>query len=127
VDSSDAEVIATSVLRLARLQRVLYSKDLRDKLQPADLQVLLALWLAPPATVGELAIAAGIEPQSASRSIGRLTARGLVRTAADGSDDRRRRAQRVTPAGRRVVMAFLESAVPLIERHARDSSRSPIL
>lgn len=87
-------------------------------LSAADLRALDCVARAPgPLSVGEVAERLRRHPSSASVSMGRLLARGLVRREADPAD-RRRCLHAVTPAGRRLadqapdrVLVALEGAL----------------
>jgi DNA-binding MarR family transcriptional regulator len=73
-----------------------------------DVQVLIAVWLNPDRTVGEIAEQLALIPQTASKSLRRLQDAGLV---VEDIDVRNRRARRqaLTRPGRKLTTAFIRA------------------
>lgn len=78
----------------------------RLELSPADQQVLIAIWLEPAATVGQIAERLNLRQPSVSRALSRLAEASLCREQAD-ADDARVRRQTLTSKGRRIVEELL--------------------
>lgn len=91
---------------MAARARRLYPRGGCLGLEPADVQVLLALYLSSPQTVCRLAEALALSQPSVSHSLRRLAARSLVRAGVDASDTRRR-PQAITRGGERLAARFL--------------------
>lgn len=93
------------------MSRRAFSAQVRRELELNELplQVLAALALYGPLGGAELATRLALSRGSVSSLIADLTARGLIVTASDAGD-RRRRIAHLTPAGQKVVERFLDLA-----------------
>lgn len=87
--------------------------ELGAPLQASQYPFLAVIDRLGPLTVGELADAIGITQPGATRTIGQLTATGLVETE-QPSDDQRRRIVSLTKAGRQAVATAKQDVWPRI-------------
>jgi DNA-binding MarR family transcriptional regulator len=102
---------AKTLLGLARLARKLYPRGGIAGLEPAEMQVLIALWDTPGSSVRELATALDLNRSSVSNALKALHELGLVIERAPTSHtDGRRRPQALTRKGRTVAQRFLSQA-----------------
>lgn len=107
----DRTTFVTDTAQLRRLIRVpaearrLYPRGELFDLEPAPLQVLIALVLGAADDTSGLAQVLAMNRSTVSHSLKALTARGLIERAADPEDGRRSRLTASTE-GRRLVDAF---------------------
>lgn len=109
VDVVDDRELATRLLALATQTRQYFPRGHCLGLEPADVQVLLALSLRAPQAVGELAETLALTQPTVSHCLDRLVSGRLVRQTAD-KNDCRRRFQSLTRSGERRVAQFLALA-----------------
>jgi DNA-binding MarR family transcriptional regulator len=118
-----AALTAEQVLQVAVAARRLYTPlspgSRLHGLEPLDLQALIALSLAPGASVGEVAAMLDVIPQTASKSLRRLRDRDLVNDAAPRPDGRER-GHRLTSSGKSAVNQFLRRAEKCLEELPAD-------
>lgn len=100
-------------------------EETHPSLSPPGLRCLHELDVRGTATVGEVALAIGVAPSTASRTADRLVRAGLVERCA-GEEDRRRVSLSLTAAGRttlsevsRVRTAALAASVVLMDEDDR--------
>jgi DNA-binding MarR family transcriptional regulator len=100
-----------TVVEAPAMSRRAFSAQVRRELELNELplQVLAALAFYGPLGGAELAARLALSRGSVSSLIADLTARGLIVTASDAGD-RRRRIAHLTPAGQKVVERFLDLA-----------------
>lgn len=96
--SADLEVALRPLV--ATLQQALERAD--PPMTPLRLRCLHELEARADATVGDVAAAVGALPSTASRTVDRLVAAGLVSRRAH-AEDRRQVTLRLTPSGRRAL------------------------
>lgn len=101
-----ASALAALVEVAAEARRVYPRGRVRD-LEPATLQVLLAVDLLGQPTVGELATRLVLTPQAVSGALRRLRELELVETKVS-REDRRQRTARISEKGSRRVDEFLQ-------------------
>ena len=105
--------LATEALALAGRTRRLFQNDALSGFEPAEVELLLALFLEPDQSVSELAKALEVARPTVSNALRSLSAKGLVTPRQDPKDGRVRRS-RLSPSGRRVLRAFLKAAAPAL-------------
>lgn len=105
----DDAALIDRLLRLARDFRRAFPRHGFNRLEPAELQVLLLLTREPGLTVGGIARALPLARTSVSNALAALNERGYLFEVADRWD-RRVRHQELTPGGATVVRAFIGEA-----------------
>jgi DNA-binding MarR family transcriptional regulator/GNAT superfamily N-acetyltransferase len=112
--------LGSRLKRLAeRLQadaaEVLRTLDL--PVQPAQLSLLLAIRMAGPPTVGELAQRLKLAQPTVTRAVGVLEAEGLVEARRSAEDQRSKRLA-LTPAGEALLVRIQTQLLPVVEAAA---------
>lgn len=104
---SDRELRLRELVDVPTRSRRMYPRARLDGLEPAALQILVALVLRDADNAGALAKRLCLERSTVSHAIGALRERGLVEEqVVDG--DRRRRNLHVSQDGSRLVREFAE-------------------
>jgi DNA-binding MarR family transcriptional regulator len=99
---------APAALDLCKRARRFYLRGTIADVEPTELEVLVALLIAPAQLVGEIAESLEMPRPTVSNALDRLRRKGLVAATAD-PDDARASRQSLTDAG--------EEAVKLVLRH----------
>lgn len=100
------KTVGATLQHAARLHRTLVARKLASfGLYPGQEQVLKILGETSETTMGELAARLRVRPPTASKTIGRLAAQGLVERKASGTDGRLVRVG-LTEAGREKALAL---------------------
>jgi DNA-binding MarR family transcriptional regulator len=110
----DGQLAASAALAAARRYRALFPRGGYQGWEAAELQVLIALVVAPDRRVGELALELDLERTTVSNAATSLRDAKLIRDGAD-PEDGRAKLLAPTAKGRRLCQRYLAEVAALLE------------